>query len=431
MASPQRIWKIASSADLSGRSWLRRRIPFVCHWQRDLQDAGVTTQPSWTFAFGVPMLALSVLAVMALTALLSPDQGGPTIWSMLLVLIAAYPWGQWLLLGDDGPSVAFGLMVLIPIALLAIGRWFFEPFSLGSDLASPLMAFPGLLLTALTIGFGPSGLAIVTSIKAYLAIGGPLTAAWLTDRGVEAITVGAWNVVFLMTVIASMAMLMSYRTSRAVADAREARAREAAVEERRQVARDVHDVLAHTLSVTMLHVTAARMAVLRSDDAQALEALEEAERHGRSSLGDVRRIVRLLRSDDSSAIDAAQPGLADIEHLVAGYRGAGLPVDFSMTVAGEPREPLAEAALFRVLQEALTNAARHGSGSASVTLSVTDDELALRVENPIARQAARRPGGSGLIGMRERIAAAGGKFEAGDREDRWEVRVSIPNGISG
>lgn len=432
MATHNRIWRLASTAELSNRSWLRRRIPFVCHWQRDLSEAGVeSNSTSWTFTFGVPLLALGVLAVMMIAALLSPDRGGPTVWSVLLVLLAALPWVQWLMLGDNGPTYSFGILALAPVFLLALGRWFFDPFSLGSDLASPLIAFPCLLVAALIIAFGERQMAIVSTVVCYLVFGGPLIAAWLTSDDVGGFAVMTWNLIFLMTAIAAYAMLLSYRTSRAVNEAREAQAWKAANEERRQVARDVHDVLAHTLSVTMLHVTAARMAVLRSDPEQAIEALEEAERHGRSSLTDVRRIVRLLRSDDSSALAAPQPGLADVEHLIEGYRSAGLPIEFSLSIAGEQRAPLAETAMFRVLQEALTNAARHGSGPASVSLTVSDGEMSLRVANPIGKTSPKRSQGSGLIGMRERITAAGGSFEAGDRQGRWEVCAVVPNGAAG
>jgi len=431
MATHNRIWRLASTAELSNRSWLRRRIPFVCHWQRDLNEAGIETQPSWTFAYGVPLFMIAVLLLTIIVALVDPDGNGPAMWSLLLIAIAAVPWLQWLVLGDEGPTYTFLAISLTPVFLLALGRWFVDAFSLGSDLASPLLAVPCLLITALTITFGQLRIAIVTAVTSYLAFGGPLVAAWLTGREAEALAVGSWNVIFILTVAAAHALLLNYRASLAVAEAREARARQRADEERRQVARDVHDVLAHTLSVTMLHVTAARMAVLRDDSQQALEALEEAERHGRSSLTDVRRIVRLLRSDDSSALDASQPGLADVEHLISGYRAAGLPVDFSLSITGEQRAPLAETAMFRVLQEALTNAARHGSGAASVSLSVSDREMALRVANPIGKAVPKRSQGSGLIGMRERIAAAGGSFEAGQRQGWWEVHAVVPTGVVG
>jgi predicted TIM-barrel fold metal-dependent hydrolase len=117
----------------------------------------------------------------------------------------------------------------------------------------------------------------------------------------------------------------------------------------------------------MLHITAARMAVRRSSPGDAEEALAEAERHGRASLADIRRIVRVLR-DDQTALDPAQPGLADIEALAESYRAAGLPVRLSLTVP-EDAGTAAQLAVYRVLQEALANAARHGSGEVALCKS--------------------------------------------------------------
>jgi signal transduction histidine kinase len=253
-----------------------------------------------------------------------------------------------------------------------------------------------------------------------------LLAAWVVGRDVDGMGVMAWQVAFVFGVAAGYAVRLSHSANMAVTEAREALAWQAVAEERRRVARDVHDVVAHTLAITMLHITAARMAVQRSDPAEAEEALEEAERHGRASLADIRRIVRLLRADDTSALDAAQPGLSDIKALVDGYRAAGLPVDLSLAVDEQFLSPGVEAAVYRVLQEALTNAARHGNGSTAVQLRATDSEINLKVENPVAHQATRRTQGSGLLGMKERISAAGGALEAGVQNGQWVVRVVVP-----
>jgi signal transduction histidine kinase len=226
-------------------------------------------------------------------------------------------------------------------------------------------------------------------------------------------------------------------------------AQQAAVEERRRVARDIHDVVAHTLAVTMLHITAARMAVRRSAPREAEEALEEAERHGRASLADVRRIVRLLRTGDSTPTDAPQPSLADVPALVGGYSAAGLPVELRFTGTAERVSPAAGLAIYRVLQEALANAARHGTGRATVDVEVTGDEIVLTVANPITSDASEPPAdlpgddaatamidgrrtaaGSGVLGMRERVAAARGTLDIGLRNGRWVVHARVPVGIS-
>jgi signal transduction histidine kinase len=217
----------------------------------------------------------------------------------------------------------------------------------------------------------------------------------------------------------------------ALIDAREAQelvVRQEASDQRQQAARDIHDVVAHTLAVTMLHITAARMAVRRGAADDAEEALVEAESHGRASLEDVRRIVRLLRADDDTPVEAAQPDLRDVERLVDCYRIAGRPVELSLEL-DEHRVQSAtrELVVYRVLQEALANSARHGTGPASVVLRATHSELELRVDNPIAAKVSRtRRRGSGLAGMRERVAAVDGTLDARPRNGHWVVDLVVP-----
>jgi signal transduction histidine kinase len=112
--------------------------------------------------------------------------------------------------------------------------------------------------------------------------------------------------------------------------------------------------------------------------------------------------------------------------LVEAYRAAGLPVALSMTVERASPSPVAELALYRVLQEALTNAARHGTGPATVRLEATDRGMSLRVTNPAGQRAPRQNRGSGLLGMRERIAAAGGTIATEVEAGQWVVRAMIP-----
>jgi signal transduction histidine kinase len=324
----------------------------------------------------------------------------------------------------------FMLVAALPLALLGIGQWFSGVPGPGSSAGYPFLALPGLLLVILSVAAIPAAQAAWVAVASYAAFGGPMLAGWIADRGVDGMGLMALNVGFVLAVVAGYGVRLSYRANMVVAEAREALALQEAAEERRRVARDVHDVVAHTLAVTMLHITGARMAVKRKELDSAAAALEEAERQGRASLADIRRIVRLLRADDVSGLDAVQPGLADVQDLVGRYRMAGLEVDFSMAVDGLRVAPSAELALFRVLQEALTNAARHGQGAATVSLVTTDDDVLLEVSNPAGQAVDRKSRGSGLTGMQERIAAAGGSFEAGFREGRWTVRAIVPGEVA-
>ncbi len=404
---------------------------FHCGWDQELVRAGVEPTPSAALNVGVPVLALVMLGAALLAAFLAPDPDRSLApLGIALLLAACAPWIPWLLDGDEGPSWSFVAFALTPVAILGIGHWFVDPLGLGSDVAYPLLAFPGLLLAILGIAVAPAPMAVGIGAAAYLSFGGPLFAAWFAGENVATSDVVTWHVVFMLSVVAGYAVRFCYKANAAVTEAREALAWQAAAEERRRVARDVHDVVAHTMAVTMLHITAARMAVNRGAPEVAVDALEEAERQGRSSLADIRRIVRLLRAEEGAAIDAVQPGLADVESLVDRCRVAGLPVDLSLAIADRPltTSATAELALYQVLREALTNAARHGHGGATVQLHARDGDLVLRVENPIGREATRLSRGSGLTGMGERIAAAGGTIEAGIRDGRWVVRATVPAG---
>lgn len=400
---------------------------FDCLWDADVRAAGTEPEKVAAIEVGVPLLALGSLAAVAVAGLVDPDAGralGP--WSLALLLVASLPWVRWLVRGDDGPTARFMLVAALPLAVLGIGQWFSGVPGPASSTGYPFLALPGLLLVILSVAAIPGRQAAWVAAASYAAFGGPLLAGWIAGRGADGMALMAWNVGFVLAVVAGYGVRLSYRANMVVAEAREALALREAAEERRRVARDVHDVVAHTLAVTMLHITGARMAVKRNELDAAVAALEEAERQGRASLADIRRIVRLLRADDVSGLDAAQPGLADVHDLVARYRMAGLEVDFSMAVDGLRATPSAELALFRVLQEALTNAARHGQGAATVALSTTADDVLLEVSNPAGKVVDRLARGSGLTGMRERIAAAGGSFEAGFREGRWTVRAVVP-----
>jgi signal transduction histidine kinase len=424
-------WSRPQSSDLAASA---------CQWQQDLHQAGVhIPQVAVTFRAGIPALVLAMIGGAAVAAVAAPGSASaypayPAPLGLGLLVAAALPWVRWLVHGDDGPTWLFAFLVLTPLAGLGVGQWFVGAMSLGSDLAYLMVALPDLLLVVLVAAFAARRLAVGAAVAGYLAYGAPLVAGWIATPNVTTTAVLIWHLSFAFCVATGSAVRFSSFVSRKLVEAREAMALQAAAEQRRQAAQDVHDVVAHTLAITMLHITAARMAVRRSSPDEAVEALEEAERHGRASLADIRRIVRLLRADDATAVDAAQPGLADVETLADSYRAAGVAVELSLAVDGNAVSPTAELAVYRVLQEALANAARHGRGPATVDLRVSDGAVSLDVGNPVAddgsngRRPARRVPGSGLIGMRERISAAGGSIEAGAQDGRWVVRARVPGG---
>jgi signal transduction histidine kinase len=200
----------------------------------------------------------------------------------------------------------------------------------------------------------------------------------------------------------------------------------AAREERHRLARDVHDLVAHSLTVVVLHVGGARR-LLRSDPAAAEVALEAAERVSRESLDAIRRAVGLLRETD-------EPPMAslDLERLVTTYRSAGMPVTMQLDGAPDALPLASRVTLYRVIQEALANAARHSSPGtpASVHILIDDHELVARVENQIdtRRRPAAESAGYGLVGLREQATSLGGDLTSGPEDDRWIVVFRLPRG---
>ncbi|BAW05215.1 sensor histidine kinase [Nocardia seriolae] len=205
------------------------------------------------------------------------------------------------------------------------------------------------------------------------------------------------------------------------------RALQAAGEERRRIAREVHDVIAHSLSITLLHVTAARHALATDRDVdEAVDALADAERLGRQAMADIRRTVGLL--DGHPGSQRPEPGLDDIEDLVSDFLRAGMAIDFRST--GDPRQVSAGLglAVYRICQESLANIAKHAPGAqAQLRIMLHARHIDLEVCNTLPTGAVSRPGrGMGISGMRQRLAVLGGSLTAGVEDDRWRVSARIP-----
>ena len=208
---------------------------------------------------------------------------------------------------------------------------------------------------------------------------------------------------------------------------RDVAAREAVVAERARIARELHDVVAHHVSMIVLQAGAERHA-LPGDQAGTRDVLGTIEQTGRSALTEMRRLLQMLREDDADPL-APQPGLADLPVLVSQVREAGLEVE--LEVDGERRElPVGlELSAYRIVQEALTNALKHaGDAAASVRVRYGEDAIELEVvDDGIGNGSVERVGGHGLVGMRERVALYGGKLEARRRDEGgYLVRALLP-----
>jgi signal transduction histidine kinase len=208
---------------------------------------------------------------------------------------------------------------------------------------------------------------------------------------------------------------------------RDLAAREAVVEERARIARELHDAIAHNVSMMVVQAGAERR-MLNASDGTTHEVLQTIEQIGRGALNEMRRLVGMLRSDSVDPL-APQPGLDDLSTLVAQVRDAGLVVE--LRIDGERRAlPVGiELSAYRIVQEALTNALKHG-GDAHATVDVRYGPDTLELEIIDDGRGAAVPaegGGHGLVGMRERVAMYGGRLDAGRRQNGgFGVRVLLP-----
>ena len=218
------------------------------------------------------------------------------------------------------------------------------------------------------------------------------------------------------------------RRARLAERERDLAAREAVLEERARIARELHDAIAHNVSMMVVQAGAERRTL--ADASQTREVLETVEHIGRAALTEMRRLVGMLRSDDAEPL-APQPGLRDLSTLVTQVREAGLPVD--LEIDGDPRElPVGlELSAYRIVQEALTNALKHaGDAHATVHVRYGPDSLELEiVDDGAGVQVPVASGGHGLVGMRERVAVFGGVLEANRRlEGGYRLRATLPLG---
>jgi signal transduction histidine kinase len=211
---------------------------------------------------------------------------------------------------------------------------------------------------------------------------------------------------------------------------REEKARAAVAEERARIARELHDVVGHSVSVMTVQASAVRR-LLRPDQEQEREALRVVEETGRQALAEMRRMVGVLRRPEEAPALAPQPSLVHLDRLVEHVREAGLAV--ALHVEGEPK-PLApgvDLTAYRLVQEGLTNALKHAQASrADVTVRYSDGEVQLVVaDNGKGSSNGSTDGGHGLVGMKERVSVYGGDLEAGPAPaGGFVLRARLPVG---
>jgi signal transduction histidine kinase len=329
-----------------------------------------------------------------------PDEQGPR----LLAAVASLAISAALLFRRRAPLAALGAAAAV-----------FAAWSLIDAPAGSLMPYIILLVLVFT--------AAQREALARAAVGGAigLAAIWLeivvTDNDFANYTftgvfvVGAW---------------LAGRGFRTREEDAEVGARAAVAEERQRIARELHDVVAHNVSVMVIQSQAAQQSTDRESDVG--KALRSIEATGQEALTEMRRLVGLLRRDDEEVALAPQPSLRHLDRLAESVRDAGLPVE--VDVEGDPvaLPPGVDLSAYRIVQEALTNALKHaGPARARVHVRYGARELELEISDDGSGSQGANGGGHGLIGMRERVHVYGGVVESGGRPDGgYAIRVRLP-----
>jgi signal transduction histidine kinase len=275
---------------------------------------------------------------------------------------------------------------------------------------------PRLAAAGLALAWGVIGLVVAQDpqerLTGSLVAGLVATACWLVGLG--------W---FRRSAYAAALRERAERAERE----RETAARAAVTEERARIARELHDVVAHSVSVMVLQTGAVRR-LLGDDQVREREALGTVERTGREALLELRRLLGVLRTPDERVELAPQPGLSELPALVTRTESAGLPV--ALRIEGEPPPlPLGvDLSAYRIVQEALTNALKHaGPARAEIAIRYRPDAVEIEVSDDGRGSAAANGEGHGLVGMRERVTLYGGELSAGAREGGgYTVRARLP-----
>lgn len=357
-------------------------------------------------ARGLPAVAApTAIAAFAVVGTIQTQR--PPALGALLALVAVLT-GAVLVRGDaTGWRLAAGLAILA--AVVSVACWG-EPRNLGWFGMCVIAGWAALAFPAHGAVVAGAGLTAVFVVSLVTVSGEP---GWVTWAFGVALTTGAF--VFVRRQRELVERLRAARTE--LAD----RAR---TDERHRIAREMHDLVGHGLTVALLHLGSARLAL--DDDVDAARAaLAEAETATRGSLEDVRAAVGLMRGD-GPASDPPAPGIAGIGDLVDSYRNAGADIDLDLR--GSPTGLTAGRSLtaYRIVQESLTNAVRHGDGGPiRVRLDASAERVRITVRNGGVLRG-RGPDGTGIAAMNERATSLGGTLTAGPVAGGWLVEAVIP-----
>jgi signal transduction histidine kinase len=362
----------------------------------------------------------------------------------LALLFAAGAQLEMWLAGVDGPAeakVVAAVLTTVPLAWRSVAPVTVAcvtsgglalAFLLGLPVESSLLPHVAPALAFYSVGaraeLGGTALAL------GVAVGSVSTAvAAVGERATEA--AGFAGIALAAVVVGRAVRAMGFEADELEARAKELererdeRAQAAVAEERARIARELHDVIGHSISVMGVQAAGVRR-LLPSEREREREALLAVERTGRDAVAEMRRLLDFLRSDEQNGAGDDLPTLRRADDLVADMRRAGLDVDLRVEGDVEDLSPGRALASFRILQEAFTNALKHAPGAsvrATLRRTATDVEIEVVDDGSGAPPAGRNVDGHGLVGMRERVTLYGGTLEAGPGDERgFKVTARIP-----
>jgi signal transduction histidine kinase len=356
-------------------------------------------------------------------------------WAAIIVFAAVTAVGV-IPLNPSGPAAVAGAVVAVGAAVPLVLRW--RPALLYAAVATAGIAVLGngrssdigWFAVCLLTGWCVLAASRREGLVYWAALMVLFTVEWLgvsSDPGW-----GAWLAGTTLTAVFSLLIRRDRDLLGQLRQAQAGLAEQARTQERNRIARELHDVIGHTLTVSLLHVQSARLAV-QHDPADAERALAEAERLGRECLAEVRTTVGMLREDDTGGpgtgpLPGPLPDAGALPALVEQFRSAG--ADVTLTVEGDVARLPATTGLaaYRIVQEALTNAVRHAPGSPTeIRLAISPGDVTLTADSPVTPgPGASRGIGLGLVSMRERAESLGGSCEAGPGGQGWLVRATLP-----
>jgi signal transduction histidine kinase len=336
----------------------------------------------------------------------------------------------WVRLADVAAGIVVGAAaarrVRAPLVLLAV----ILAISVAS-LALPAIRDPSIEAFALFVLLAVYNAAAHTRGRNTLLAAAMTFGLFITDMLADSNGIYAEGVVFYALLFgapwAAGWAVRRWRLSERQVEQEKARTAAAIADERARIARELHDVVAHSISVMVVQARGGRR-VLASEPADARDAFAIIESTGHQALEEMRRLLGMLRKSDEELALAPQPSLKEFGTLVDHVRAAGLPVE--VTIEGEARDlpPGVDLSAYRIVQEALTNALRHaGPARARVLIRYGQDDLVLEVADDGVGSGDASGAGYGLVGMRERVSVYGGELQAGRRpEGGYALRVRLP-----